>query len=237
MVPFSSEKGMATKTNEEEPHGYLGVAVKSLQYVQVLAATCAVAFATGCAPTHYVTTESPAYDPHVSARVRILSGNDQQSATLRHGACYTSVWQSDPERIQVDDSFLAHYRYSSRSVVIGMPPSPRPWMRVEGLQFKDMVREYVVYGGSPLTLWMTAAGDTGGGRFGYSWSCTPSAMTFTPVAGEDYDVYMSLGREGKNSRYCAITIHRIDGNGLDEPVDASYAPKCPASAGAKAPTH
>ncbi|ACC76296.1 hypothetical protein VOI32_38390 [Paraburkholderia caribensis] len=202
-------------------------------HIQALALTGALAFATGCTPAHYVTTEKPDYDPATSSRVRIQSGNDLQAASLRAGACYTNAWQTDPQRVSVDDGFWARYRYSSRSVVIGMPQSPRPWMRTDGLHFKDLIREYVVPAGQPITLSMSTAGDVGSGRYGgYSWSCKPSAMTFTPVAGQDYDVFLSVDESSRHARYCSVSVHRIDGNGLDEPVALRTAPKCPEDASA-----
>lgn len=184
-----------------------------------------------CTPTHHVTTETPGYDPAVSARMRILTGNDLQTASFRPGTCHTGNWPTDPQRVAVDDGFLARYRYSSRSVTIGMPPSPRPWMRVEGLRFKDLIREYVVDAGKPLTLSMSTAGGTDYDH----WSCRASDVSFTPVAGQDYDIYLALERSGRRSYSCSITIHRVDATGLDEPVESRYAPKCPAPPGADGP--
>ena len=192
--------------------------------VTSLAATILLtALLTACAPSHYVTEEKPDYNTTTSARMRILTGNDLQKASFRPGTCAAKAWQNDPASIAVDDGFFARYKYSSRSVTIGMPPSPRPWMHVEGLHFKDMIREYVVDGGKPLTLSMSAAGGTD-----YApWSCRASDETFVPAAGQDYDVYLALEREGRNSYNCSISIRHIDANGLDESVSSNYAPKCP----------
>ncbi|ABE30120.1 hypothetical protein DR64_525 [Paraburkholderia xenovorans LB400] len=193
------------------------------------------AFTAGCAPAHYVTTGTPDYDPRISARVRIKSGNDQQAASFRVGACYSNAWESDPQRVNVDDGFMARYKYSSRSVVIGMPPSPRPWMRVEGLRFKDMIREYVIPAGQPITLALSTAGDAGGKYGGYSWSCKPHEMTFTPIAGQDYDAYLLLQDEGRRAPNCSIEVRHIDASGLDEPVETQYASRCPSSGTETAP--
>lgn len=193
--------------------------------VRMFAISSMVVAIAACTPTHHVTTETPSYDPTVSARMRILTGNDLQSASFRPGTCYTPKWQNDPQRINVDDGFLSRYKYSSRSVTIGMPPSPRPAMRIEGLHFKDLIREYVVDAGKPLTLSMSTAGGTDYDH----WSCSATDVSFTPVAGQDYDVFLALERSGRRSYSCSITIHRIDANGLDEPVESRYAPKCPAA--------
>lgn len=189
-----------------------------------------------CSPTHHVTTEAPTYDRTVSARIRILTGNDMRNASFRLGSCATSRWQTDPDRVDVDDGFLARYKYSSRSVVIGMPQSPRPGMRVEGLHFKDMIREYVVPDGRPITLSMRTAGDSGSSKYGgYSWSCMAQDRTFTPVAGRDYDVYLGFEGNSRHSRGCAIEVRHIDANGLDETVETHYAPKCPVPEANEAP--
>ncbi|MGF6999621.1 hypothetical protein [Paraburkholderia sp. GAS32] len=199
-------------------------------FIRVLTAGGIFALTAGCTPSHYVTTAAPDYQPQVSARVRIQSGNDLQAASFRVGACYSNGWQGDPQRVSVDDGFWARYKYSSRSVVIGMPQSPRPWMRIEGLRFKDMIREYVVPAGQPITLSLSTAGDVGSSKYGgYSWSCKPHEMTFTPIAGQDYDVYLALQEEGRKSHGCSIEVHHIDASGLDEPVQTHYAPKCPSS--------
>lgn len=198
--------------------------------MRTLAASALFVLTVGCAPAHYTTTATPDYDPQTSARMRIKSGNDLQGASFRMGACYSNAWENDPQRVKVDDGFLAHYKYSSRSVVIGMPQSPRSWMRVESLRFKDMIREYVVQAGQPVTLSLRTASDTGSGKYGgYSWSCNAHAM-FTPIAGQDYDVYLALDDEQRTSRACSIEVHHIDSNGLDEAVQTHYAPKCPSSA-------
>jgi hypothetical protein len=191
------------------------------------AASC-VMLLSACSPTHHVTIETPTYDPTVSARIRILTGNDMQNASFRLGSCATSRLQNDPDRIDVDDGFLARYKYSSRSIVIGMPQSPRPGMRVGGLHFKDMIREYIVPDARPVTLSMRTAGDSGSSKYGgYSWSCTAQDRMFTPVAGQDYDVYLGFEGNSRHSRGCAIEVRHIDGNGLDEPVETRFAPKCP----------
>jgi len=199
-------------------------------FIRGLTAGGILALYVGCTPTHHVTTATPDYDPRISARVRIQSGNDLQAASFRVGACYSNVWESDPQRVSVDDGFWARYKYSSRSVVIGMPQSPRPWMRIEGLHFKDMIREYVVPAGQPITLSLSTAGDVGSGKYGgYSWSCKPHAMTFTPIAGQDYDVHLAVQEEGRKSRGCSIEVRHIDASGLDQAVQTQYAARCPSS--------
>lgn len=175
-------------------------------------------------PAHYVTASMPDYDPTVSARMRILSSNDgRRTSFWRNRACYTGRWANDPATIHVDDGFWAAYKYSSASTTIGMPPSPREWMRVDGLQFKDMVKEYVVTAGEPVTVissFTRSVGDSKTG--GYSYSCTTPAVSFAPVAGQDYDVFMEV-----RGRQCWMSARRIDARGLDEPVRLTDTLKCP----------
>ncbi|HKR47092.1 MAG TPA: hypothetical protein VJU59_46795, partial [Paraburkholderia sp.] len=64
---------------------------------------------------------------------------------------------------------------------------------------------------------------------GYSWSCKPHEMSFTPIAGQDYDVYLALQDEGRKSYGCSIEVRHIDASGLDELVQTQYAPECPLS--------
>ncbi|GAB6852764.1 hypothetical protein JCM10599A_65680 [Paraburkholderia kururiensis] len=109
------------------------------------------------------------------------------------------------------------------------PPAPLhaqpPQCGSKGLHFKDLIREYVVDAGKPITLSMSTAGGTDYDH----WSCSATDVSFTPVAGQDYDVFLALERSCRRSYNCSITIHRIDENGLDEPVESRYAPKCPAA--------
>ncbi|ABI89337.1 hypothetical protein Bamb_3783 [Burkholderia ambifaria AMMD] len=85
-------------------------------------------------PTHHVTTEQPTYDPTTSTRIRVLPGNGTGGAAFRPGeSCYRIGFRSDDTTIVVGDGFLSTVKYSSRSVVIGMPQSPRPTRTVEGL--------------------------------------------------------------------------------------------------------
>ncbi|HEY3598940.1 MAG TPA: hypothetical protein VGL08_15670 [Paraburkholderia sp.] len=178
-------------------------------------------------PSHYVTATTPDYDATVAARVRILSGNDSQTASYeKDSVCYRNVLDGNPNTVRVDDGFFAAYKYSSHSITIGMPPSPRPWMRTDGLRFKDMIKEYVVDGGKPMTISMSVSNSVGDNRTGgWSTSCTPPSVTFTPTAGHDYDVFMD-----GDGRRCWISARQIDEKGLDELVRLERAPKCAADA-------
>lgn len=171
-------------------------------------------------PAHYVTTEAVAYDPGVSSRIRVLSGNGTKWAAFRPGeACYAPPGEVDDRKIVVGDGFLAGWKYSSRSVLIGMPQSPRLWMTVDGLVFKDMIREYVVPASKPLAIGMSTGGSTGD----IPWNCSPPWVTFTPQPGQDYDVFVN-----SSGRKCWVAVQRIDAHGLDEPVTVARASKCAA---------
>lgn len=181
-------------------------------------------FLSACAyiipPHHYVDVETPAYDPAVSARMRVLSSNGpEKSVTFWEGSCAGSV--SDPGAVKANDGFISAWKYSSRSVVIGMPPSPRESMRVDGLFSKDLIREYVVPAGKPVTLLLSMS--TYMGQYGGTTYCNAPPVTFSPVAGQDYDVFLDYER-----RTCRTAIRHIDKEGLDEPVTATPARKCSA---------
>ncbi|PTB26077.1 hypothetical protein C9I56_24990 [Paraburkholderia caribensis] len=172
-------------------------------------------------PTHELTTETPDYDANVSARIRILTGNGAGGAFFRPGeACYKGLFERDDNKVVVGDGFWSAWKYSSRSITIGMPASPRKWMTVDGLEFKDLIREYVVPAGKPLTVAMTVSSSAGN----YHSSCTPPATTFAPEPGQDYDIFMN--NEG---RRCWVEVRRIDGHGIDELTVQKLAPKCDAS--------
>ncbi|TDY51686.1 hypothetical protein BX592_107254 [Paraburkholderia rhizosphaerae] len=169
-------------------------------------------------PTHNVETETPTYNPSTSARIRVLSSeNNRPYAIFRSGSCFRSFLDFDGTR--VDDGLAGSFRYSTRSVVIGMPLSPRPWMRPDGLVGKTMVREYVAPAGQPITYSMGWVVDSG--QYGTTRRCVPSSMVLTPEAGHDYDVYL----EGQG-RQCSIVAKQIDGQGLDLITPMSVAPKC-----------
>ncbi|WP_232445836.1 hypothetical protein [Burkholderia ubonensis] len=181
-----------------------------------------IAMLAGCAliipPTHYVTTEQPTYDPAMSARIRILTGNGTGGAAFRPGeSCYKNGFGSDDKTVVVGDGFLSTMKYSSRSVVIGMPKSPRPTMTVDGLQFKNMIREYVVPAEKPLAIGMSVNSDFGN----YHWSCSAPWVTFNPQPGQDYDIFLDWRKKS-----CWLEVRRIDGHGLDESVKVTPAPKC-----------
>ncbi len=163
-------------------------------------------------PSHDVTVTNPTYDPAISARVRFLSTNGGAGAFFRPAqACYTELYVEDDKRIRVNDGFWAAWKYSSSSVTIGMPQSPRPNMRVDGLQFKDFIKEYVVPAVEPLTVTLVES------------SCAPPAVTFVPEPGKDYDIFTQFG-----NRQCWVVVKRIDDAGTDESVSLRRAPKCPA---------
>ncbi|AXW61575.1 hypothetical protein CJO94_06010 [Ralstonia solanacearum] len=180
-------------------------------------ATAAALLITACTvlpqPSHEVAVANPTYDPAVSARVRFLSSNGGAGASFRPGeGCYKEVYVEDNKRVSVIDGFGAAWKHSSSSVTIGMPQSPRPNMRVDGLVFKDFIKEYVVPAAKPFTVTMLAS------------SCTPPAVTFAPEPGKDYDIFMQFG-----NKRCWVSVNRIDDKGTDEPVPLARAPKCPAS--------
>ncbi|MFV8624976.1 hypothetical protein ACNREE_11030 [Ralstonia pseudosolanacearum] len=180
-------------------------------------AIAAALLTTGCTvlpqPSHDVTIANPTYDPAVSARVRFLSTNGGAGASFRLGeGCYKELYVEDDKRVSVIDGFWAAWKYSSSSVTIGMPESPRPNMRVDGLAFKDFIKEYVVPAAKPLTVTLLVS------------SCTPPAVTFVPEPGKDYDIFMR-----SDNRRCWVAVQRIDDKGMDESVPLDRAPKCPAS--------
>lgn len=188
----------------------------------IVSALDAAVLTTGCTfmpqPTHDVTTETPSYDATVSARIRVLTGNGKGGAAFRPGeSCYKSVLEQDDKKIVAGDGFWSAWKYSSRSIVIGMPQSPRPWMTVDGLQFKDMIREYVVPAAKPLAIGMSTSSSAGN----YYSSCMPPWVTFTPQPGQAYDIFLR-----SEKRSCWIDVQRIDGGGMDEPVTVVRAPKC-----------
>lgn len=181
-------------------------------YLSIVAALLFSACTVLPQPSHDVTVENPAYDAAVSARVRFLSSNGGAGASFRPGeGCYKEGYVEDDKRVSVIDGFWAAWKYSSRSVTIGMPESPRPNMRVEGLQFKDFIKEYVVPAAEPLTVTLVES------------LCSPPAVMFVPEPGKDYDIFTQFG-----NRQCWVAVKRIDDAGTDESVPLRPAPKCPA---------
>jgi len=186
--------------------------------LSVISVFLSISACTFLQPPHHVTVANPTYDPTISARVRFLTGNGTKSTSFKpNSTCYRSAWENDADTIQVDDGYLAAWKYSSQSVTIGMPSSPRPWMRVDGLQFKDMIKEYVVDAGKPVTVSMLASSSGGN----VSYSCRAPSATFTPIAGHDYDVF-----EEYEGRHCWMSVRDIDAHGLDQPVTLTPAAKC-----------
>lgn len=188
----------------------------------VLATAVVAAGLSACAyvipPRHIVETANANYDPTVSARMRILSSSGtNRTAIFWVANCYKS--KIDSTAIRGDRGELDLFLYSSRSVVIGMPPSPRKSMQVDGLFNVDRIREYVVPAGKPVTLSLGMSVYTG--TYGGTTSCAAPAVTFTPMAGQDYDVFLDTG-----GRSCWTAIRHIDGHGMDDPVPVTRAPEC-----------
>jgi hypothetical protein len=187
-----------------------------------LFAVCVAASLTACSyfvqPTHNVSVRTVAYDPAVSARIRILSANGGHTAKFRPAQdCYKGGFETDDQILTVGDGFWSTLKYSSNSETIGMVPSPRNWMRVDGLEFKDLISEHVVPAETPLTVLMSV--NTSAGK-SYS-SCSPPAIMFNPAAGQDYDIFMDGA-----SRRCWIAVRHIDGQGMDQPIAVKVAPRC-----------
>lgn len=196
----------------------------SMSFRNAIVAIGAITITAACTflpqPTHEVTTETPNYDATVSARIRILTDNGAGGAIFRPGeSCYKGLFERDDNKVVVGDGFWSAWKYSSRSITIGMPTSPRKWMTVDGLEFKDLIREYVVPAGKPLTVAIVVSNSAGN----FHSSCTPPATTFAPTPGQDYDIFMNSA-----SGRCWVEVRRIDGHGMDEFTVQRVAPKCDA---------
>lgn len=188
----------------------------SMKCVATVASTAALLSACSfLQPAHNVTQANPPYDPARQARVRILAGNGVGVAAnfWTNSSCYTYSLPDTGNRVRVNDGFWAAAKYSSTSVTIGMPPSPREGMRPDGLYFKDFIKEYVVDANEPLTLALAYGSDY--------VSCSPPAATFTPQAGQDYDAFLDW-----KGRSCWVAVHRIDGRDADDKVPVERATKC-----------
>lgn len=189
------------------------------------ACVCALSACVLWNPAHNVVQANPSFDPATQARIRVAVDTGPQSAYFwKNSACY-SFWSNKPaDRVRVDDGIAGASELHITSVTIGMPPSPRDWMRPEGLTGRDLIKEYVVNGGEPLTVSIVQS------RTQFVAGCTPPAMTFTPKAGEDYDAFMDW-----HGRYCSVGIRRIGVDGMDALVDTKPASKCGESKTAKQP--
>ena len=62
---------------------------------------------------------------------------------------------------------------------------------------------------------------TSGSAGNAHWWCTPPRVTFSPVAGRDYDAFLEM-----KGRQCWISVRLIDGHDMDEPVAVTRAAKC-----------
>ncbi|VVE58702.1 hypothetical protein PHO31112_05363 [Pandoraea horticolens] len=174
-------------------------------------------------PTRYIVTQNPTYDPATSARLRVHGSNAGGVVALRFGEdCFRPGFEEDGKTVYGQGGgFFTAYKYSSTSVLIGMPESPRKWMRADGLKFKDYIMEYVVPANAPTTIFLNGnrAIDYGGSR--QPQTCSPPSIKFTPLPGKDYEAF-NEGGDGK----CWIEIREIDARGHDIPVLASRAPRC-----------
>jgi hypothetical protein len=170
-------------------------------------------------PAHYVTRENPIYDPDTQARIRVAASNASETARFwRESSCQPPLRSDLPNLVRVDDSWSGAFKNSTTSISIGMPPSPREWMRPEGLKFKDFFKEYVVSSGKPLTVSLLVS------QSNYIAGCKPPSVTFTPESGKDYDIFMDGA-----GRQCWVAVRRIDERGTDAPVNVQRALTCPDS--------
>lgn len=196
--------------------------MKKLMFAASTTIICA-----GCSlmpqPKHYVKMASPIYDPVVSSRIRILSANGPKFASFSSGKdCYTPFPRKDDSRIVVNDGgYFEGYKYSSTSLTIGMPASPRTWMRTDGLNFKDFIKEYVVSSEKPLIVGISSQNYNGNTYV----SCSPPQVIFMPKPGRDYDIFMNNRR-----RQCWISVRQINEKGDDIPVKLEKANECKSDA-------
>ena len=89
------------------------------------------------------------------------------------------------------------WKYSSRSVTIGMPESLRPNMHVVGLQLKDFIKEYVVPGAKPLTvtIWVpTERRLRSRSSLSRARTTTSSCSSIAGAAGLQLDALTTRGR-------------------------------------------
>lgn len=136
--------------------------------------------------------------------------------------CYRPAWDDDGKTVYGQGrGFFTSDKYSSTSVLIGMPASPREWMRAEKLRFKDYIMEYVIPANAPTTIFMMNNRDINFGGSRQPQRCTPPATKFTPLPGKDYDAFME-GGDGK----CWVEIREIDSRGRDSLAMSARAPTC-----------
>ncbi|WP_140413486.1 hypothetical protein [Pandoraea sp. PE-S2T-3] len=197
---------------------------KSVRRIVTLSVSASILSAcSALEPTRHILTQNPTYDPAASARLRVQGSNAGGLVALRFGqACYRPAYDDDGKTVFGQGrGFLTAYKYSATSVLIGMPESPRKWMRADGLQFKDYIVEYVVPADAPTVVLLSSnrAINYGGSR--QAQTCTPPPTRFTPQPGKDYEAF----EEGGGGR-CWIEIREIDARGHDIPVVASRAPDC-----------
>lgn len=149
---------------------------KSVRRIVTLSVSASILSAcSALEPTRHILTQNPTYDPAASARLRVQGSNAGGLVALRFGqACYRPAYDDDGKTVFGQGrGFLTAYKYSSTSVLIGMPESPRKWMRADGLQFKDYIMEYVVPADAPTVVLLSSnrAINYGGSR--QAQTCTP----------------------------------------------------------------
>lgn len=168
-------------------------------------------------PKRYLSEVAVDYNPADSARVRFYVEAGTSASYRADSTCYSPWYEEDSKRVAITGTGLFDsWKYSSHSTTIGMPQSPRPWMRFEGLVFKSAINEYVVKGAKPLTISMSETSQ--------NWKCDPPSVSFVPEPGKDYDVFMST-----QYRRCWIEVREIDAEGKDIPIKPNEASRCSAS--------
>jgi hypothetical protein len=138
-----------------------------------------------------------------TARIRFLFGQDVSARFYRN-----STGNKGDKKAVTGGWFSDDWLYGRSNQSIGMPNTPNVERALKPRkpgQYRIHFREYQVKAGQPLTLSMTFSSfSVSPNTRMHSSSCGPVVVTFTPLAGEDYEATLEF-----DYRRCFIRLNRI----------------------------
>jgi hypothetical protein len=185
----------------------------------------------GCAATAPAGQAPVAYDPAISARIRVFGNNGFAVVFYPGMACIPADRSQGGTRVSggAGQAFKALLRIGQNES-IGMPLSRRAATPRNGVFAKEYFQEYVVPAAQPVALDMAYLGTPNspaanmplaGATVAGSARCGPFGGVFQPQAGQDYDVYPLVG-----NLICMSVVERIDEHGEGRTVQVADAPRC-----------
>jgi hypothetical protein len=180
-------------------------------------------------------------EPTQTSRIRMFGQNGASAVLFKDSACVRAFWGGGGEKVSggIGDAFSS-FVGSASNTSVGIPETDtsRNLAKKDGILSKAYFREFVIPAGKPSSMRMgfqdvssfyVPPATPGLGLVYTLQHVSPSchgAITFTPVAGEDYEAAFVWEGEGKT---CSLSVNQVVSMGGKvelKPVPVVPAPDC-----------